>query len=604
MGKTTTGQRCVCRTRHHALNGSKWFSTARSCALVSLLLLLCTVPAPSSAAAQERDEIKAADTSSPRATLKSFIDVCNEINQIIQTKKYLHRTTPEHAELATRALDCIDMSELPAFAQEERASEAAVCLKEILDRVRLPPWEEIPDAQDIEEAGGFEKLSHWRIPGTRITIARVEAGPQRHEYLFSPGTVDRAPTYFKHVESKEYRKEGDGPEVSKDFYQWYISVPGHPVLAAIVSRLPEGMQRGRTLGLANWKWPGLIVALLIAGTLMVLAYRLHATFARRWRGKGLARYWLTILFPVAAMLIPLAFNHVTYDYLTVRGTPLYVLDFSATTIAFFAALVVIFGFSNRVAESIIASPQINPLGLNAQLIRIVSKLASMAASTILFIAGGQYLGIPVATLLAGAGIGGVALAFGAQDTLKTLFGTMMLMADKPFRVGERIIFGKYDGVVEDIGLRSTKIRLLTGHQVTVPNGELAGTDIENVGRRPHIRKIADIHIPLDTPREKLEKSIAIIRTALDSHEGMDPELPPRVFFTDFSPTAFNIRVIYWYNPPNYWDFLAFSEKVNLEIVRTFEEQGIQFSLPFRVTHTSIDSEEKPIEVRMVDGRGA
>jgi MscS family membrane protein len=177
------------------------------------------------------------------------------------------------------------------------------------------------------------------------------------------------------------------------------------------------------------------------------------------------------------------------------------------------------------------------------------------------------------------------------------------MADKPFRVGERIIFGKYDGVVEDIGLRSTKIRLLTGHQVTVPNGELAGTDIENVGRRPHIRKIADIHIPLDTPREKLEKAIAIIRSALDNHEGMDPEFPPRVFLTGFATAAFNIQVIYWYSPPNYWDFLAFGEKVILEICRVFEEQGIQFSLPVRVTHTSIDSEEKPIEVRMTNGRG-
>ena len=437
---------------------------------------------------------------------------------------------------------------------------------------------------------------------TRITIARVEEGPHRHEYLFSPGTVERAVTYFKQVESKKYRKERDGPEVSQKLYYWYMSVPGRPAIAAIVSRLPEWMQRGRTCGLANWKWPGLLVALLIAITLMVVAYRLQAYFTRRWQGKGLVRYWLTILFPIAAMLVPLVFRYVTYNHLTVRGTPLYILSFFAMTTAFLAGLVVIFGVSNRIAKSIIASPQINPHGLNAQLIRIVSKLASIVAAASLFMAGGQYLGIPIATLLAGAGIGGLALAFGAQDTLKTLFGTIMLMADKPFRVGERIIFGKYNGVVEDIGLRSTRIRLLTGHQVTVPNGELAGTDIENVGRRPHIRKIADIHIPLDTPREKLEKAIAIIRSALDSHEGMDPEFPPRVFFTDFVPTAFNIRVIYWYNPPSYWDFLAFSEKINLEIFRAFEEQGIQFSLPIRVTHTSIDSEEKPIEVRMIDGR--
>ncbi len=563
------------------------------CAIVAAFLLVCAVLAPGAAVAQQHIEIKVADTSSPRATLKNFIDACNEIHKLVQAKGYLDRTAPEHAALGGRIIDCIDMSDLPAFAREERAGEVAVCLKEILDRVKLPPWEKIPGSEEIERAGGFEKLSHWRIPGTRITIARVEKGSHRHEYLFSPGTGQRAVDYFKRIESKPYRT--DGPKVSEGLYYWYMSAPGHPALVPIVSRLPVWMQRGRAWGLANWKWPGLLVSLLLAITLMMVAYKLQASFTRRWQGKGVVRSWLTILLPIGAMTVPLVFEHVAHNYLTVRGTPLYILSFSATTTALIAAIVVVFGISNRVAETIIASPQINPLGLNAQLIRIVSKLVSILAAAILLITGGQYLGIPIATLLAGAGISGLAIAFGAQDTLKTLFGTIMLMADKPFRVGERIIFGKYDGVVEDIGLRSTRIRLLTGHQVTVPNGELAGTDIENVGRRPYIRKDANIYIPLDTPREKLAQAIAIIRAALEGHEGMDPEFPPRVFFTDFAATAFNVRVIYWYKPPNYWEFLAFGEKINFEIFRAFEEQGIQFSLPFRVTHTSVDSQEKPIE---------
>jgi MscS family membrane protein len=80
---------------------------------------------------------------------------------------------------------------------------------------------------------------------------------------------------------------------------------------------------------------------------------------------------------------------------------------------------------------------------------------------------------------------------------------------------------------------------------------------------------------------------------------MDPDFPPRAFFTDYLPAAFNIRVIYWYNPPNYWDFLEMSEKVNLAIFRAFEEQEIQFSMPARITHTSLASKEKPVEVKMV-----
>ena len=131
--------------------------------------------------------------------------------------------------------------------------------------------------------------------------------------------------------------------------------------------------------------------------------------------------------------------------------------------------------------------------------RIVSRLLSISLAVLVFIEGGQYLGIPVTTLLASAGVGGLAVALAAQDTLRNLFGTIMLMADKPFRVGERIVVDDYDGIVEEIGLRSTRIRLLTGHLVTIPNDTLARTDIENVGRRPYIRRVADMRIPLDTP---------------------------------------------------------------------------------------------------------
>lgn len=80
---------------------------------------------------------------------------------------------------------------------------------------------------------------------------------------------------------------------------------------------------------------------------------------------------------------------------------------------------------------------------------------------------------------------------------------------------------------------------------------------------------------------------------------MEADFPPRIYFNEFNPDSFNIRVIYWYHPPNYWDFLAFSEKLNLTIMRAFEERGIQFSLPARVTHTSKTSEPSPLEIRVV-----
>ena len=238
---------------------------------------------------------------------------------------------------------------------------------------------------------------------------------------------------------------------------------------------------------------------------------------------------------------------------------------------------------------IVATPWVTAHGLNAQLIRIACRFASIVTAVIIFLEGGHYLGIPVATLLASAGVGGLAVALAAQDTLKTLFGTIMLLADKPFRVGERIIFRKYDGVVEDIGLRSTRIRLLSGHQAHIPNDELARTDIENVGRRPHIRRMATIEMPSDTPVAKVKRSLEIIRNAVDKHEGLNEDFPPRVFLRDMNESSIGIVMIYWYHPANYWDYLAFSERVNLQIMEQLESDGIPFASP-ALTVYNVDPE--------------
>ena len=526
----------------------------------------------------------AADTSSPRATLRSFINACNELYEIIESERFIDRVGGRQTPVAYRILDCIDVSELPAFAREERASEIAVCLKEIIDREEIPAWEEIPDSEDLQTADGSERLAKWRIPGTRITIARIEDGPQKHEYLFSAGTVERAPSYFRGVQALPYRTTG--PETSPGLYKWYMSAPGHPMVAKLVNRLPDSMRFGRTLGLANWKWPGLILVVIAGIALMAFLYRLSHKFGLRVEGRRIVGTCMVLILPFAALLVPFCVQAFAKHVLSIRGDPLYVIGFTAIGVSIFAGMFFLFSGAVAIGEAIISSPQINPKGLNAQLIRIACRLIGLALACTLFLVGGQYAGIPVATLLASAGIGGIALALGAQDTLKTLFGTVMLMADRPFGVGDRIVFKGYDGIVEDIGMRSTRIRLLTSHQVSVPNDELARSDIENVGRRKCIRRSADIHLPLDTSFKKTQAAVQIIRDELQDHEGMDPDYPPRVFFLDFGDNAFTIRVIYWYHPPNYWDYLAFSEKFNFAIFSAFEKEGIEFSLAHRLTSAS------------------
>lgn len=208
-------------------------------------------------------------------------------------------------------------------------------------------------------------------------------------------------------------------------------------------------------------------------------------------------------------------------------------------------------------------------------------------------------GKPITTLLAGLGIGGLAVALAAQDSIKNFFGSIVILADKPFEVGDRVVIEDHDGPVEEVGFRSTKIRTLEGHLVTIPNSVVANRTVKNIGKRPFIRRLSNITITYDTPPDKVERAIEIIKEILDNHEGMNTERPPRVYFNEFNDTSLNIIMIYWYHPPNYWDFLAFNHKVNQEILRRLNEEGIDFAFPTQTIYLAND-DKRQLALKMLN----
>ncbi len=197
-------------------------------------------------------------------------------------------------------------------------------------------------------------------------------------------------------------------------------------------------------------------------------------------------------------------------------------------------------------------------------------------------------GKPIPSLIAGLGVGGLAVALAAQDTLKNFFGSLVIMADKPFQIGERVVIDGNDGPVEEVGFRSTKIRTLDGHLVTIPNSDITNRVVRNIGRRPYIRRVANITITYDTPQEKVDRAVEILKEILEHHEGMNADLPPRVFFNEFNDASLNIIMIYWYHPPDYWQYLAFTERVNKEILQRFNQEGIEFAFPTQTIYLAND----------------
>ena len=281
--------------------------------------------------------------------------------------------------------------------------------------------------------------------------------------------------------------------VSPDLYEWYLSSPSEPKVAALVESLP-GFFKYRQFGLAIWQMVGLTLVTVAGIGIMVVLYRIGARRSKAAFKVSLFRYWFGLVFTLVALLVPLVFKHVVWTYLSVRGSPLYVVNFAADIVFLLAAIIAILALTNRLANSVLALPGVRSREVDATLIRLLFRVLGIVAAVIVFLEGGRYLGFPVTTLLASAGIGGLAIALSAQGTVKGLFGTIAILLDRPYRVGDRIVAKGHDGVVEEIGLRSTKIReFLTNHLISLPNDQMADADIVNIGAKQHLSTLRPAH---------------------------------------------------------------------------------------------------------------
>ena len=239
--------------------------------------------------------------------------------------------------------------------------------------------------------------------------------------------------------------------------------------------------------------------------------------------------------------------------------------------------------------------------LNDMLVPMVSKSLRVTLVILVLAQIAQSLSDkPVSSILAGLGIGGLAVALAAKDTVANFFGSLVILGDKPFELGQMIKVGGITGAVESLGFRSTRIRTKDGHLVTIPNGELANQMIENIGRRPFIRRIANLTITYDTPPEKVQEALEIARNLLKDHEGMNPKFPPRVFFNEFNDASLNLFMIYWYHPAEYWRYMAFTEKLNMELLQRFNAAGIEFAFPTQTLYLAGDP-ARPLNIGGLPG---
>ncbi|MDR0811183.1 MAG: mechanosensitive ion channel family protein [Paludibacter sp.] len=190
------------------------------------------------------------------------------------------------------------------------------------------------------------------------------------------------------------------------------------------------------------------------------------------------------------------------------------------------------------------------------------------------------VGVDVGALLAGLGIGGLAFALAAQDTLKNIFGGITIFFDRPFKIGDRIKVDGFDGIVEDIGMRSTRIRTLERRLVTISNSKIVDCSIENISNEPMRRVLIKLGLTYSTSPEKMQQAIEILKNLPNKILLIDKETTAS--FTDYSASSLDITFIYWIKQSS--DVMETTSAVNLEILNAFNDAALNFAFPSQTVY--------------------
>jgi MscS family membrane protein len=333
----------------------------------------------------------------------------------------------------------------------------------------LPELDEIPDAATDAES---EPPALWRLPGTEITIARVKEGARSGEYLFSADTVKRARSFHEAVKQLPYQR----PVPLGDLSRMQQQITGWMIPMAWIERFPDWANT-LVLGQVLWKW---LAVLLLFGLTIGVVIALFRWTRRRPRTSSLRSYLRHLSTPLAILVLAPFLDYFSADQINTSGiaaeAPVYVIE-----VARHVALIwLIWLTASWTAEAMILSPRVRPGSLDANLIRLAARSVGILAIIILLFEAAAAVGIPVYGLVAGAGVSGVAIALAARSTLQNFLGTLNLFADRPVRVGDFCRYGEdpspgwqRTGTVEEIGLRSTRIRGLDRTVTTIPNADFA-----------------------------------------------------------------------------------------------------------------------------------
>jgi len=197
------------------------------------------------------------------------------------------------------------------------------------------------------------------------------------------------------------------------------------------------------------------------------------------------------------------------------------------------------------------------------------------------------LGFEITTVIAGLGIGGIAIALAAQAVLGDLFSYFVIFFDRPFEIGDFIVIGEFRGNIEHIGIKTTRVRSLSGEQLVFGNSDLTNSRIQNFKRMEKRRVVFKLGVTYQTPAEKIEEAVKIVEQTIIDHPNVTYD---RGHFAAFGPFSLDLEFVYFVLSNDYIQYMNIQQDVNFKVLREFEKLGIEFAYPTQTLF--VNKEEK------------
>ena len=533
-----------------------------------LLLFLTLGTVPQALAVEEIiNPLEPADTSSPRATLRSFRE---NFDRAYRGYYKSNDFKDLNTALQLRAMRTLDWSKLPPEQAKRLAAGAAILLNEILDKVKLPLYEETPDAAAMRGLPAGEPR-RWQVPGTEITIERIKEGPRQGEYLFSSDTVDRVREFYDRARNLPYQ-----PEAMENLLQRFLVQGKAPV--KLIESLP-GWAKSIVGGQAVWKW---VAMALTFGVWLLIVYVL-----RRLSNPPDEKphYWLRFFFTLAVLPLTDGMRWFIDQQLLIAGAVYDVIDTSIFVLYYLIGAAVLLNLGAAVASSLIASPRINKDSIDANFISVGVRTVAWLIVIFLFAKAASDLGVPLAAVVTSLGVAGLAFAMAARPTIENLIAGIILYLDKPVRVGQFCQFEDVLGTVERIGLRSTRIRRWGGNVLSIPNARFAEYDLDNYNDAKYIWIRQKLRLRYETSADQLKFILAKLREMLFAHPKI---LLPRVRLIGFGDDALTVEILAYSDTGVWAEWHAIREDTYLRVMEIIESSGTRLALPSQMTYFAQD----------------